>query len=229
MASQQVPTYADCIPVVLSTIEQFLDLSESVQLSVSCKELRRAIIDEETEKIKVSHFELCRDTPAKGKSPHFILGALNSIHFPSLRHFHLDFSAVRDPWGRSDVDNAVQERIGTATLGFPLFVSHLAYAKNIESLFLDVDAAVRESPHLIDNSLFHAFGKNLARCKKMTELEVVNAYVETRVGDDYVQLCTDQCPNTSACENKGHTQVIQIFCGWRSNRIQCFTMGFVEG
>ena len=69
------------------------------------------------------------------KTPYFLVGALNAIHFPSLRRIHLDFSAVRNGWSdEDDVMRHQESRVQAALMCFPIFVAFIADAKNLESL-----------------------------------------------------------------------------------------------
>lgn len=67
-----------------------------------------------------------------------------------------------------------------AAVSFPILVASLAYAKNLESFSLHGDALLsvkimNEYGHS-QSGLYPEFGRNLARCTRLKEVEIVNVY-----------------------------------------------------
>ena len=167
-----------------STIEAYLDLPDIVRMSAACKAMHCLIIDEDRRKIKIEEFNfpLGGVENIKNKTPHFLLGALNAVHFQSLRRIYIDFSGVRDwfsdPVNETNLLRQQKARNDAAIMCFPVFVANLAYAKNLESLHFDPDAAIDKFGLM--QGLFQMLAKNLANCKMLQELGVVNCCIEHR-------------------------------------------------
>lgn len=103
-------TIENCIPV----LEAYTDLESIISLAQTCRTLHRLFVDHDTNRIKVTHFEvesfpvphptslvLTTAAPVKNwrtapaRIPHYLTRALSAIHFPSLRRLHLDFPLTR--------------------------------------------------------------------------------------------------------------------------------------
>ena len=122
---------------VWSDIEPFLDLQTTIASSQTSHALYRAIIDAQTEKVKVSQFEVSENRwIVTGKAPaciaHYLPLALNCIHFPSLKRLHLEFPPTK---ARNELDDEFVDDASTSC--FPIFVANLAYAHNLECLHLN--------------------------------------------------------------------------------------------
>mmetsp|Transcript_14757 Transcript_14757/g.32064 ORF Transcript_14757/g.32064 Transcript_14757/m.32064 type:complete len:170 (-) Transcript_14757:910-1419(-) len=153
-----------------STIETFLDLPSTIAVSQTCRALHDEIVDADSQKLKVSHFIAGRnhfrgDSPCQ-TIPHYLPFALNAIYFPSLHRIELSFFCEI----KSRTSN-IQDATASC---FPLFVSQLACARNLESLHLSVDTLLDERNNCRVEPLIELFGRNLARCKKLKELVIIS-------------------------------------------------------
>ena len=186
IADSSPSTPASVIETCWPTIEVFLDLEATVSIAQSCRSLHAVIIDAESNKIKVTHFEVDNspipssdETPflaknwhtAPARIPHYLSRALNAIHFPSLRRLHLDFPATkrRISSGHADIiDDACNS-------SFPIFVANLSFAHNLEHLHLNTGRlmSIERSGQL--ESLYEIFAGNLGNCSKLRSLDVANA------------------------------------------------------
>ena len=111
-----------CMSLVWTAIEPFVEVSEAVALSSSCKLLRSSIVDNDTNKVKMSHFctrkvEKNRFRTSRKRASRYLIDALNAVHIPSLFRLDMDFSAI-DPRVGGESSNVT-----------PVFN---AFAKNIE-------------------------------------------------------------------------------------------------
>mmetsp|Transcript_9508 Transcript_9508/g.16887 ORF Transcript_9508/g.16887 Transcript_9508/m.16887 type:complete len:511 (-) Transcript_9508:33-1565(-) len=187
------PTPMIVIETCWPTIETFLHLETSIAIAQTCHSLHRAIIDADSNKLKVSHFEVDNspfpssdETPllknwhtAPARIPHYLSRSLNSIHFQSLRRLALDFPATkrRDASGHADIiDDA-------CTSSFPIFATNLSFARNLEYLYLNAGRlmATERSGQL--EALYEIFAENLGRCRKLRDLTVNNSGVVRGIPD----------------------------------------------
>jgi len=107
---------------------------------------------------------------APARIPHYLTRALNSIHFASLRRLHLDFPLTR----RKDL-NIIEDVCYAA---FPLFVTNLGYACNLEYLHFDAGRLmITERAGQID-AMLDVLHQNLQRCRKLRDLSVRNVGVD---------------------------------------------------
>ena len=199
MNSPPAPYYSPTPSAIITCwpiVESFVDFESTIATAQTCRGLHGTIVDADTEKIKVSHFEVhnyppspssytaSRDAGAKSgipEIPHYLSRSLNSIHFPSLRRLHLDFPLTkrRNKTGHDDIIEDV------CNSSFPIFATNLAYAKNLESLYLDASRlmAIERSGHL--ESLYEILGANLSKCNKLRELSVRNVGIG-RASNDWL-------------------------------------------
>lgn len=173
----------NCLPI----IEVFSDLESIVFLSQTCHAIRNALIDATTGNIKASHFEVenfpvphpTAEEPfppsrnwcnAPARLPHYLTGALNAIHFQSLRRLYLDF-----PLSRRRNLQVVEDVCHAA---FPLFVANLRYAINLEHLHFNAERLMTSERTGQIEALYEVLTQNLQRCTKLRHLSVGNAGVD---------------------------------------------------
>ncbi|KAL9186413.1 hypothetical protein ACHAXT_005651 [Thalassiosira profunda] len=174
MASATPPCHLHAIKTVWATVEPFLDIQSTIRASQACRALHEEIVDADTRKIKVSRFS-SRSGPWE-TVPYYLPLALDAIHFPSLLYIHLTFPALISP------GEGIQDIYDSPTSCFPIFVTHLASARNVERLYVNLGGVLINGYNLSFEPLLRIFGRNLARCKKLTSL---------------ILLCADQeeyCP-----------------------------------
>ena len=118
---------------VWQTIEPFLTLEDTITSSKTCKSLHDTIIDADTRKVKVSHFEFIskRETAIN-----FLPWALNCIHFPSLQNVQYPPTIAKadsetDPHTYNDSLYELEEMLDVC---FPTFCTYLSQAHNLERL-----------------------------------------------------------------------------------------------
>lgn len=173
----------NCLPI----IELYSDLESIVGLSQTCHAISNALIDATTGKIKISHFEVenfpvphptvqdsfpslrsWRNAPAR--IPHYLTGALNAVHFPSLRRLYLDF-----PLTRKRNCNVVED---VCCAAFPLFVTNLRYACNLDYLHFNAGRLMTSERTGQVEALYEVLAQNLQRCTKLHHLSVGNSGVD---------------------------------------------------
>ena len=173
-----VATIENCLPI----LEAFTDIESAVSLSQTCRAIYSILIDATTRKLKVSHFEVDNypvphptEPPvaernwltAPARIPHYVTGALNAIHFPSLQRLHLDFPLTLRR------NQQVIEDVSCAA--FPLFVANLGYARNLEYLHFDAGRLMASERTGQIEALYDMLKQNLQRCNKLRVLSVMNA------------------------------------------------------
>ncbi|KAL7466763.1 hypothetical protein ACHAXS_007050 [Conticribra weissflogii] len=183
------PNALSGIIITWPIVEEYVDLESTIAVAQTCRALHQTIIDPNTLKVKVSHFEVCSYPPAPTsppaplfesnwkasaqRIPHFVSRALNSIHFPSLHRLDLDFPLTkrRNASGHAEIIEDV------CNCGFPIFVTNLAYASNLEHLKLNASRfmALERSGQL--EGLYENFGSNLSKCKKLKDIQLINSGV----------------------------------------------------
>lgn len=178
------PTPISVIETCWSSIEIYLDLEASVFLSQTCQSLRRAIIDPDTNKLKLTHFEAENSPPptsdvpnnwknAATRIPHYIAHSLNAIHFPSLRRLHINFPSTKRRNTTGHNADIIDDACSTS---FPILVANLSSARNLEHLHLDASRlmATERSGQL--ESLYEIFAANLMNhCRKLKFVYIVNS------------------------------------------------------
>lgn len=171
------------IKTVWSTIEKFLDLPSTIAVSGTCRALHDEIIDHDTQKVKVSHFivEAYSDKHPWARIPLYLPCALNVIHFPSVRQMRLTFPSIcKSLRSINEVETEVEVDFEDVTAScFPIFVTQLAHASNLECLQLFLGGIIGnitddddEDTTMNFEPLILLFGRNLARCKKLKELSI---------------------------------------------------------
>ncbi|KAL3779189.1 hypothetical protein HJC23_008060 [Cyclotella cryptica] len=185
------PSAETAIETCLQILETYADLESLISLSQTCHSMRHLLVDNATHEVKISHFEiesfpiphassLLPTSPeqnwrtASARVPHYLTRALIAIHFPSLRRLHLDFPLTR----RRNLH--VVEDVSYAA--FPVFVTNLGYACNLEYLHLDVGRlmAIERTGQL--EAIYEVFGQNIQRCTKLRELSIRNVGVDRCTG-----------------------------------------------
>ena len=183
------PSVVVAIENCFAVLERYTDIESVVALSQTCRALHDMIIDETTRKVKISHFEVQnfpiphnptdQEPPdsliknwctAPARIPHYLTRALNSIHFPSLRHLHLDFPLTR----RRNLH--VIEDVCYAS--FPIFVTNLGYACNLEYLHFDARRLMNTERMGHMEAIYEMLSINLQSCTKLRELSVNNVGVD---------------------------------------------------
>lgn len=144
----------DTIRTVWPSLEAYLDLSEVVNLSKSCKALHQDIIDGDTGKVKILQFRTWWDMDLQtgNFSQTDMAEALNCIHFPSLKILDVQFSMISTEEGE---DTTYQYCLS-------ILAYNLAFARNLEEFNLEIMEA-KKTPKVV----FRHLGKNLERCSKL--------------------------------------------------------------
>mmetsp|Transcript_10875 Transcript_10875/g.23018 ORF Transcript_10875/g.23018 Transcript_10875/m.23018 type:complete len:459 (+) Transcript_10875:83-1459(+) len=192
ISSSPSPNALSGIIITWPIVEAYVDLESTISAAQTCRALHQTIIDPNTLKVKVSHFAVCSYPSAPTsplaplsesdrnhwkasaeRIPHFVSRALNAIHFPSLYRLDLDFPLTkrRNASGHAEIIEDV------CNCSFPIFVTNLAYASNLEQLQLNASRfmAIERSGQL--EGLYENFGSNLSKCKKLKEIELINSGV----------------------------------------------------
>lgn len=180
------PCHTHTIKTAWSAIETFLDLPSTIAVSQTCQALHDEIVDADSQKVKVSHFIAGDKT-----MPQYLPSALNAIYFPALRRIELSFPLSEVKRRRLHGETVLQIQNVTVSC-FPLFVSGLACACNLESLHLSVGGLLSVNYNLRCNTYYNSlvkslelFGRNLARCKKLKELVI---FVDERYSPSLVRV-----------------------------------------
>ena len=106
---------------------------------------------------------------APARIPHFVTQALNAIHFPTLRRLHLDFPLTR----RRNL-NVIED---VSYAAFPVFVTNLGYASNLEYLHFDVGRLMTTERTGQIEAMYEILSINLGNCKNLRGLSVRNVGV----------------------------------------------------
>ena len=178
------PATLSVIETCWSTIEVYLDLEAAVSLSQTCRALNKLIVDVDSDKLKLTHFEV-DNTPtpsprdvvvarrwqnAPARIPHYLSRSLNAIHFPALRRLYVDFPSTkrRDASGHADI---IDDAHSTS---FPILVSNLSTARNLKHLHLNVGRLMANERSGQLESLYEIFGSSLMKCRKLRNLDICN-------------------------------------------------------
>lgn len=161
--------------LVWPSIESCLDFeTTAVVLPRTSRRFRAAVMDTESGKAKVSHFDV-RDSVAPLRShwasaprriPHFVSRSLNAIHLPSLERLDLEFTSTK-----LSANKYIEDSHSSA---FPILAMNLASMTNLCELKIDVGKLIsRESSGELDG-MYGVFGDNLMKCHKLKRLAVFN-------------------------------------------------------
>ncbi|KAL7463207.1 hypothetical protein ACHAXS_003581 [Conticribra weissflogii] len=112
----------DALVTVFPVLEQFLNIRETVAMSMTCHGLRNEIIDKTTAGIKISHFDTSSEALAEilpndnvRTTSVFLANALTRIHFPSLLSLDIDLSSVRQAFHLQDILSSLVVKFPLAT------------------------------------------------------------------------------------------------------------------
>lgn len=172
------------IEAVWLELEPFLDICDTISMSLICKTLQSQILDEATGQIKISHFNAPEEhvtNGVKARRPEFISRAFDKIHFPSLSSLKIEFDSISHPPSLVTI--------------FSQLSSKISQASNLTKLSLGVRALLSLEPHYVSpmKELLATFGRNLEECDKLNELTIRSNlwapfYSENNLDDFFVVM-----------------------------------------
>jgi hypothetical protein len=184
-------------------IEKYADLETSVAVALTCRSLHQAIIDPLTKRVKVTHFEVINSSQsAPARIPHYLSRSLNSIYFPSLQYLQMSF-----PRTKSRLSNDIDD---TCFSSFPIFVTNLSSAYNLQRLFLNADRLmVRSDKSIMLEASYEIFAQNLLRCTKLRDLAVINSGVVSGHDESFYSVALLQA--ITGAVQKGKNMIDELY------------------
>lgn len=171
-----IPSSLNIIANIWQSIEPFILLEDTISASKCCNTLHDIIIDSDTKKVKVTHFTSIRYYRIVDD----LSWAINTVHFPSLKK--LRYPLIREGYGEHTTMNTSENIEKEIVLCFPMIAAYLSQACNLESFTFDAERLIfAEDNEGSDNEssgtirrMFSIFGMNLANCRKLKELTLIN-------------------------------------------------------